>query len=154
MSISMDQIKQLRKITKARIMDCKKALEETSGDLKKAQKIVAKKGLARAEKKTDRETKAGFVAHYVHNNGLIAALVEIQCETDFVAANAEFRIMARNIAMQVAAMNPANKEELLAQDYVKDPETTIGGLIKSASGKIGENMVLERFVRYEVGVEG
>lgn len=151
MSISMNQIKELRKITKARIMDCKKALEEAGGDLKKAQKIVAKKGLARAEKKIDRETKAGFIAHYVHNNGLIGVLVEIQCETDFVAVNEEFRRMARNIAMHVAAINPANKEELLAQDYIKDPEITIEGLIKSASGKIGENMVLKRFVRYKVG---
>ncbi len=150
----MDQIKQLRKITKARIMDCKKALEEAGGDLAKAQDIVAKKGLARAEKKLDRETKAGFIAHYIHNNGLIGALVEIQCETDFVSANEEFRKMAGNIAMHAVAMNPANKEELLAQDYVKDPEMTIQGLIKSTSGKIGENMVLARFVRYEVGVDG
>lgn len=153
MPISMDQIKQLRELTQARVMDCKKALEEANGNLDKAKQIVEAKGLARAEKKTDRETKAGFVAHYIHNNGLIGALVEIQCETDFVSANEDFRAMARDVAMQVVAMNPANVEELLAQDFIKDPEKTIEGLIKSVSGKIGENMVLARFVRFEVGAK-
>lgn len=151
MSISMNEIKKLREETGARIMDCKKALEAAEGDMKKAKALVEEKGLARAEKTADRETKEGFIASYVHSNGLIGALVEIQCETDFVAANDEFRTMARDVAMQVVAMNPENVEELLAQDFIKDPSKNIELLIKSVSGKIGERMVLTRFVRYEVG---
>ncbi len=151
MSISMDDIKKLREETGARIMDCKKALEEAAGDMKKAKALVEAKGLARADKTADRETKEGFIASYVHNNGLIGALVEIQCETDFVAANDEFRSMARDVAMQVAAMNPENVEDLLAQDFIKDPSKTIDVLIKSVSGKVGERMILTRFIRYEVG---
>jgi len=151
--ISTADLKKLREETGARILDCKKALEEANGDLKKAKKIVEAKGLARAEKKADRETKAGYVASYVHNNGLIAALVEIQCETDFVAQNQEFKDVAKDIAMQVTAMNPADVKELFEQDFIKDPSKTIENLLKSLSGKIGEKMILKRFVRFEVGQE-
>lgn len=147
----MKDIKQLREETGARVLDCKKALEEAGGDLEKAKKIVAEKDLARAAKKSDRETKEGFIASYVHNTGKVGVLVEIQCETDFVAKNEDFRTMARNLAMQVAAMNPEDVESLLEQDYVKDPSQNVETYFKSVSGKIGENMVIERFVRYEVG---
>jgi elongation factor Ts len=148
---TMDDVKKLRKLTEARVMDCKKALDEAKGDMKKAQQIVAAKGLARAEKKADRQTQNGFIGDYVHSNGLIAAMVEIDCETDFVAQNKELREMTRNIAMHVVAMDPKNVKELLDQDYVRDPEITIATLIKTLSGKIGEKMVLKRFVRYMVG---
>jgi elongation factor Ts len=147
----MKDVKKLREETGARIMDCKKALEESKGDFKKAIKIVEEKGLARAEKKSDRETKSGYIASYVHNNGLVAALVEIQCETDFVAQNEEFRAMAKDIAMQVVAMNPENVKDLLAQEFIKEPAKKIETILKSVSGKIGEKMVISRFVRYEVG---
>lgn len=153
MAISMDEIKKLREETGARIMDCKKALEEAAGDYQKAIKIVEEKGLARAEKTADRETKAGYVASYVHNNGQVASLVEIVCETDFVAQNDEFRNMAREIAMHVTAMNPANVTELLDQEFIRDASTTIAMMLKSLSGKIGEKMEIRRFVRYEVGGE-
>ncbi len=144
-------IKKLRDITGARVLDCKKALEEAGGDLKKAEELVAEKGLARAEKNQDRETAAGLISQYVHNNGKVGVLVEIRCETDFVAQNEEFKKMAHNIAMHIAAMNPESVDELLEQDFVKDPAINIETLIKSLSGKIGERMVLERFVRYELG---
>jgi len=151
MPITAQDIKKLREMTGARIMDCKKALEEANGDFKKAVELVEAKGLARAEKNTDRETKAGFISHYVHNTGMTAALVELVCETDFVAKNQEFRDLARDIAMQVVAMNPASVEELLDQEFVKDPSKTIGLMVKALSGKIGEKMVVNRFVRYELG---
>lgn len=151
MAISMDEIKKLREETGARIMDCKKALEEAKGDYAKALKIVEEKGLARAEKTADRETKAGYVASYVHNTGQVASLVEIVCETDFVAQNDEFRTMAREIAMHITAMNPENVEELLEQEFVRDPSITIAMMIKTLSGKIGEKMEISRFVRYAIG---
>lgn len=153
MAISMDDIKKLREATSARIMDCKKALEEANGDFEKAVKIVEEKGLARAEKNSDRETKEGYIASYVHNTGKVASLVEIVCETDFVAKNEEFTSMVSDIAMHVTAMNPANVEELLEQEFVRDASTTIAMMIKALSGKIGEKMELRRFVRYEVGAE-
>lgn len=145
-------IKKLREDTGAGMLDCKKALEASDGDMDKAKKWVAQKGLARAEKKEGRETKEGYISAYVHANGKTAALVEILCETDFVARNDEFQAMAKGIAMQVVAMNPENVEELLAQDYIKDGSMTVEGLVKSMSGKIGEKFVISRFVRYEVGV--
>lgn len=148
---SMNDLKKLRARTGARVMDCKKALTEAKGDFKKALKIVEEKGLARAEKTADRETKSGYVANYVHNNGTVAALVEVLCETDYVAKNDEFRTMARDIAMQVAAMNPKNVVELLEQDFIKDGSITIELMVKTLSGKIGEKMTVNRFMRYQVG---
>lgn len=144
-------IKKLREETGAGMMDCKKALDAENGDMQKAKEWVAAKGLAKAEKKADRETKEGYIASYVHSNGRVAALVEILCETDFVARNDEFQTMARDIAMQVVSMNPETLEELLAQDFIKDASMKIEGYLKSISGKIGEKFVLSRFVRYEVG---
>lgn len=151
MSISMKDVKKLREETGARILDCKKALESADGDFKKAIAIVAEKGLARAEKNVDRETKSGLITSYVHNNGLVAAMVEIQCETDFVAQNDEFKKMAYDIAMQITAMGPENVEELLKQDFVKEPSKTVELALKALSGKIGEKMVIKRFVKYVVG---
>lgn len=150
---SIKDIQQLREETGARVIDCKKALEEAQGNLEKAKEIVAAKGLARAEKKSDREVSQGYVASYTHNTGKVAAMVEILCETDFVAKNEEFQTMARDIAMQISAMNPANLKELLAQDFIKDPSVTIETLVKTLSGKIGERMVINRFVRFELSQE-
>ncbi len=144
-------VKNLREITGAGMMDCKKALDAADGDMKKAEALVKEKGLANAEKKADRETKEGYIASYVHTTGKTAALVEILCETDFVGRNEEFRTMARDIALQVVAMNPASTEELLAQPFIKDGSVTIETLIKQLSGKIGERFVLSRFIRYGVG---
>jgi elongation factor Ts len=144
-------VKNLRQETGAGIMDCKKALEDSNGDMDKAREWVRQKGMARAEKKSDRETNEGYIASYVHANNKTAALVEILCETDFVARNDEFQAMARNVAMQVVAMSPTTVEELLAQEFIKSPSQTIEQLVKGLSGKIGERFVVNRFVRYQVG---
>ena len=151
MSFSASDVKTLREKTGAAIMDCKKALEEANGDMAKAEELVKARGLAKAEKKSDRETKEGYIASYVHATGKVAAMVEILCETDFVGRNPEFQDMAKQIAMQVVAMNPENIEELLAQEYLRDSSLTIEQLVKQLSGKIGERFVVNRFVRYAVG---
>lgn len=151
MAFSMTDLKKLREETGARVMDAKKALEEAKGNYTKAKKLVEEKGLARAEKTSDRETKAGYVASYVHNNGMVASLVELVCETDFVAQNDEFRQLAKEIAMQVASMNPANTKELLAQEFIRDGSMTIERLVKGLSGKIGEKIAIGRFTRYKIG---
>lgn len=144
-------VKQLREETGAGMMDCKKALDASDGNFEAAKEWVRQKGLANAEKKSDRETKEGYVASYVHSTGKVAALVEILCETDFVARNPEFQEMAKNVAMQVAAMNPATVEELLAQETLKDGNMTVEDMVKGLSGKIGEKFVVNRIYRMVVG---
>lgn len=151
MNYTATDIKNLREETGAGMMDCKRALEESQGDMDKAREWVKQRGLAKAEKKADREAKEGYIAHYVHNDHRTAALVEILCETDFVARNDEFQKMATEVAMQVVAMNPENVEELLAQDFIKNSDMTVEELVKQLSGKIGERFIVNRFVRYQVG---
>ncbi len=144
-------IKALREETGAGMLDCKKALEESGGDMDGARAWIDERKLAKAEKKSDRETNEGYIASYVHQDNKTAALVEILCETDFVARNEEFQEMARNVAMQVVAMNPEDLEELMSMDFIRDPGQDIEHYVKSVSGKIGEKFVVNRFVRYEVG---
>lgn len=150
MAISMDQIKSLREKTGAGVMDAKKALEESKGDMNKAVEWVRQRGLAKAAKKADRDASEGIIASYVHMNK-VAALVELNCETDFVARNEEFQHLGKEVAMQVASMAPESVGELLEQQYNRDPKKTIGELVKELSGKIGEKMEVKRFVRYSVG---
>lgn len=151
MSFTAADVKKLREETGAGMMDCKKALDQAGGNYEEAKELVRQKGLARAEKKADRETKEGYIASYVHSTGKTASLVEILCETDFVARNDEFQDMAKGLAMQVVAMSPETVEELLAQDYIKDPSMTVEEVVKGLSGKIGEKFVVNRFVKYTVG---
>ncbi len=151
MSYTSDDVKKLREETGAGIMDCKKALQQADGNYEKAKAIVRETGMARAEKKADRETKEGYIASYVHATGKTAAMVEVLCETDFVARNDEFRSMAKDLAMQVVAMQPADVAELLAQEFIKNPSQTIEQVVKSLSGKIGEKFEVKRFVRMAVG---
>lgn len=148
---SVKKLKQLRDETGVGMMDCRKALEEAGGDLEQAKEIVRQKGIARAEQKSGRETSEGYIASYVHTNNRVAGLVEILCETDFVARNEEFQQMAKDVAMQVVSMNPADVDELMEQDFIKDPSVNVEERVKVTSGKIGENFVVNRFVRYEVG---
>lgn len=148
---SIKDVQKLRQETGARVLDAKKALEEAGGDFQKAKTIVAERGLAIAEKKADRAVSEGYVASYTHATGKIGVLVEVLCETDFVAKNEEFQSMVRDLAMQVAAMNPETVEELLKQDFIKDPSQTVEKMVKALSGKIGEKMVVNRLVRFEVG---
>ena len=151
MAITAADIKKLRQKTGAGMMDCKKALEASDGDFAKAQEVLREKNLIKADKKADRETKEGYIASYVHSNGTTAALVEILCETDFVAMNEDLRTMANNVAMQVVAMKPTDVDELLAQDYIRDGSMTVEELVKQTSGTLGEKLVVNRFVRYEIG---
>jgi len=151
MSFTAADIKRLRDETGAGMMDCKKALDEAQGDFDKAKELVRARGLVKAEKKSDRETNIGYVASYVHGNHQIGCLLEMRCETDYVALNSEFQTLAKDIAMQVVAMAPETVEELLTQDSIKNPSETIEEMIKALSGKIGEKFVLHRFSRYAVG---
>lgn len=148
---SAADIKKLREQTGAGMMDCKRALDDAKGDFEKAVQLVVERGLAKAEKKSDRETKEGFVGSYVHATGKVAAMVELLCETDFVARNDEFRALAKDIAMQVVAMQPETTTELLEQEFIKNPSETVEKIIKQASGKIGENIILGGFTRVKIG---
>lgn len=142
-------IKRLREITGAGIMECQKALEEAGGDFDKAVVIIHKRGLARAEKKSERTTGAGILESYIHNER-VGAILELRCETDFVAKNPAFKELARDLSMQIAAMNPASIEDLLRQAYIKDESLTVENFIKQTIAKFGENIRVERFCRYEI----
>lgn len=148
--ISMEDIKTLREKTNAGIMDAKKALEESNGDMEKAEEWIRQKGMQRAEKKADRETKAGIIASYVHM-GKIGVLVELNCETDFVAKTDAFVNLGKEIAMQVSSMNPESVDELLAQAYIREASKTIAEVVKETAGKVGENVTVKRIVRFELG---
>lgn len=193
--MNLDTIKNLREKTGAGVVDVKKALEEAGGNEKKAVEILRVKGHAKAAKKLEREAREGIISAYIHTNKRIGVLVELNCETDFVARNSEFQELARDIAMHIAAMNPqfARPEEatdeilekerkiwkeqlkgekkpenilekimdgkekkfreeisLLTQLFVKNPEITVGDLIAEKVGKIGENIQVGKFVRFEL----
>jgi elongation factor Ts len=198
MAIGAGQVKELRERTGAGMMECKKALEETSGDIEAAIDLLRARGAAKAAKRAERETKEGMIGSYVHTNGKIGVLVEVQCETDFVARNDAFQQLARDLAMHIAAANPLaldaesipadvverergvyreqvrgegkpeamhdkivegklrkffQESTLLDQVFVKDPagKQTIRQLIQDASAKTGENVVVRRFVRFQLG---
>ncbi len=198
MNISAANVKALRERTGAGIMDCKKALMEADGDIDKAIEYLRKKGAALAEKKQGRETNEGAIEAYIHPGNRLGVLLEINCETDFVAKTPDFQTLARDIAMQIAATNPIavkredvpqelierekdiyrtqakneNKPEhiiekviegkiekfyqenvLMEQHFVKDPNKTIREVITDAIAKLGENISVRRFVRYELGAE-
>lgn len=150
MKISVDQIKKLRAQTGAGIIDCRRALQESEGDLKKAVIWLQKRGLEKAAKKLDRPTGEGLVESYIHATGKIGAMVQLSCETDFVAKNEEFKKLAHELAMQVAAQNPKNVAELLKQVYIRDEKMTVDDLIKQAIAKFGENIVIKGFARLEI----
>lgn len=193
MAIDQEKIKALREMTSAGILDCKKVLEETSGDLEKASALLRERGIVKAVKKMDREASEGAIVSYVHHNGKIGVLVQLNCETDFVARNEKFLELGKSIAMHIAATNPlfvkvedvspellekekeiqraalieegkpADKVDkilegkmkkfasdicLLEQGFVKEPEKTVGDIIKASISTLGENIAVGRFVRY------
>ena len=195
MASTIEKIKQLREETAAGMMDVKRALEESDGDLNDARRVLRERGQAIATKKSTRETHEGLIESYIHFNGRVGVLVEVNCETDFVARTPEFKEFARNVALHVASMDPlAVSEEdipqaavdeersiaerqaqetgkpekiqerivegrvnkfvkesaLLTQDYVKEPDKTVGDLLMETIQKVGENVVVRRFVRYEL----
>ncbi|MFH1169056.1 MAG: translation elongation factor Ts [Chloroflexota bacterium] len=166
MAISTDMIKDLREKSGAGIMDCRNALVSAEGDTEKAIQILKEKGFLKAEKKAERVTAQGVVEAYIHLGGRIGAMVELNCESDFVARTDEFKTLAHCLAMQVAALAPQciSQEELpegaevepevaclLLQPYIKDPAITIKELIMGAIAKVGENIRVKRFARFELG---
>lgn len=196
MAISVELIKELRMLTGAGMMDCKQALSEANGDIAEATKILRKKGLADLKKRSTRATEEGLVDSYIHGEGKIGVLVEVNCETDFVARNEEFKQFVHDIAMQIAAVNPSyvsrenvpseiiegekeiyktqaiaqGKPEkiaekivegklekfyqavcLLEQSFIKNPEITVEDYLGDLAGKLGENIVINRFVRFQLG---
>ena len=196
MAVSMELLKQLRAETGAGIMDCRKALEEANGDLDKAKEILRKKGLAKAAKRAERQASEGVIELYSHGNGRVGVMVELNCETDFVAKSEKFRTLAHELALQIAAMAPkyisekdipaeelesikqAWREQALAegkpekvverivegrlkkfyeesvllyQTYIRDDNMTVQDLVNDAVVALGENIVIRRFARWEVG---
>ena len=195
MASTIEKIKQLREETAAGMMDVKRALDESDGDVEGARRVLRERGQAIAAKKSARETHEGLIEAYVHFNGRVGVLIEVNCETDFVARTPEFKEFARNVALHVASMNPltvspedipqealdeeraiagsqaaemgkpaeittrivegrmkkfVNEKALLTQPYVKEPDKTVGELLQETIHRVGENIVIRRFVRYEL----
>jgi len=148
--ISTELVKKLRDATGISVTECKLALEEAGGDPDKALEILKKKGAAIAKKKEGRELGSGYIYAYVHGEGKIGAMVELLSETDFVAKNEIFRNLAKEVAMQVAATNPENVEGLLEEPSIKNPESSIRGMLENATQKTGEKIALGRFARFEL----
>lgn len=148
--IDLKQLKKLREETSASVTDCRNALVESGGDYKKALEWIKKRSLSKAEKKADRETGQGVIEPYVHGDR-IGVLVEVLCETDFVARTDDFKKLSHEVAMQIASMNPETVEDLMKQPYIRDASMTIEELIKSVIGKLGENIQIKRFHRMEIG---
>ncbi|MDE3113150.1 MAG: translation elongation factor Ts [Chloroflexota bacterium] len=177
-AVDAREVQRLRTETGAGVMDCKRALEESHGDYEKAKDILRQKGLAAAAKRAGREAREGVVESYIHSGGRIGALVELSSETDFVARNPEFKELARNIAMQIAAMSPIVVSEdeltsearseivkehggdekkaietavLLKQPYIRDNTKTVGDLVAALAQSTGENVKVRRFARFQLG---
>ena len=151
--VDINLLKKLRNESQVSLADCRKALEESNNDYKKALDWLEKSGLEKAAKKSDRETSQGLVESYIHQNGRVGALVEVLCETDFVARTDEFKNLVHEICMQVAAMNPKDVKALLKQEYIRDSSKTIGDLTKETIAKLGENIIIKRYQRFEIGSE-
>jgi len=164
--VTAEDVKRLRAETGAGVMDSKRALEESGGDFDAARRLLRERGIAAATKRAGRTTSQGLVEAYIHGDGRIGALVEVNCETDFVARTDAFRRLARDVAMQVAAMNPLGVTEedvpddaegdrsqhaLLEQPFIKDASQTIGELIREAIAQTGENIRVASFARFELG---
>ncbi len=172
MAITVDDIKELREATSCGVIECKKALEEAGGDFDKAKKLLQQRGLELAAKKGSREAAEGRIEAYIHPGSKLGVILEVSCETDFVAKNEDFCKFSKDVAMHIAAMNPKyiSKESipegdlndikdkdlfikencLLEQPFVKDPKMTIQAYLSSLVAKIGENMFIKRFVRFKV----
>lgn len=173
MKISVEVIKELRELSAASISECKKALQETGGDIQKARGLLRKRGLELAERRQGRLAKEGRIEAYIHFGNKLGVLLEVDCETDFVAKNSEFCQFVKDVSMQVAATNPQyikkedvleniiaeekDKEQfykencLLEQPFIKDPSITIKDYLGSLVAKLGENIVIRRFSRYQIG---
>ena len=174
MKITSQMVKELRDKTNAGMMDCKKALGETEGDMEKAIDLLRQKGLAVARKRAGRSTSEGVIQTYIHAGGKLGVMVEVNCETDFVAKTDDFQNFSREVAMHVAAMNPmdSGKPEniaekmvtgkldkffaevsLMEQKFVKNPDLSIQDLLNELIAKMGENITIKRFARFQVGTD-
>ena len=173
MAVTAEAIKELREMTSCGVIECKKALEEAKGDFNKAKEILQKRGLEIAAKKGNREAKEGRVESYIHMGSKIGVLVEVNCETDFVAKSKEFVDFSKDLAMQIAATNPKyikkesipadvlkqqpdqnafiKESSLMEQAYIRDPKQAMGDLLNLLIAKVGENIIVSRFVRFKVG---
>ena len=167
MEVTVDMIRDLRQKTGAGVMDCKRALEDAEGDVNEAQEMLREKGFADAAKKLGRETREGIVEAYIHTGGRLGALVEVSCETDFVARTPDLKDLAHNLAMHVAAMpstsyvdqsevreddsRPLEEVSLFDQSYIKDPSRTVRDVVQEAIAKVGENIRVRRFARFALG---
>lgn len=149
-SYSTETLKKLRDETNVSVMSCKKALDQSGGDLDMAREILRRESDALAIKKSARVTKAGVIDSYIHSNKKIGALVELRSETDFVANTAEFQKLAHDIAMQIAATSPQSVDELLCGESIKNPGANIGGIIKEAIQKFGEKIEIARFEKFSL----
>ena len=145
----MNQIQQLREETGAGIMDCKRALDSSKGDYKKALEILAAQGITKADKKGDRVIGASHLETYIHG-GRVGVLLDVGAETDFVTRSEPFREFAKNLAMHIAAAAPESVDELLKQTYVRDESLTIENYMKGVIAKVGENIRVNKFTRYQV----
>jgi len=177
MAVSMEQVRELRERTGAGILECKKVLEEANGDIKQAIAVLREKGLKIADKKKDRVANEGRIDVYIHHDGKKAAIVEVNCETDFVARNDEFIRLVKELALHIAGSPdtkyitreevPAGEAEaydagtpeeyyektvLMEQPFLRNPSETIAEKVRDTIAKTGENIVVRRFVRYEIGV--
>lgn len=144
-------VKKLREDIGAGVMDARKALLEAEGDFAKAKGILKAKGAEKATNKSERETSQGIIETYAHVGGKVGSMVYLACETDFVAKTDEFKILARELSMQVAAMNPEDVEELIKQDYIRDPGKTVKQLVDETIVKTGENIQIKRISRFTLG---
>ncbi|MDQ3516520.1 MAG: translation elongation factor Ts [Gemmatimonadota bacterium] len=198
MSFTAKDVQELRQRTGAGMMECKRALEETSGNMEQAVENLRKKGIAKADKRVGKQTSEGQITSYIHHNGKVGVLVEVNCETDFVARTDDFKTLAREIALHIASAAPLSVDKdgvpsdavdrekrifeeqaresgkpeniiakmvegkvesyykevvLLSQPWVREPKKTIGDLVKEASARVGENIQVRRFVRFQMGEE-
>ncbi len=150
-NMKLDDLKKLRAETSAGVSDCRQALEDAKGDFEKAKKLIIERGLEKAAKKEGKETSQGIIESYIHTNGRVGVLVELRCETDFVGRTDEFKHLAHELALQVAAMNPKDIEALLKSEYIRDQKVTIADFIKQTVAKVGENITIARFSRMALG---
>jgi len=166
LEITLETIKALREETGAGVMDAKKALEEAKGNVEQARKLLRERGVASAVRKAGRSANEGLIEAYIHGGGRVGVMLEVNCETDFVARTDNFKELAHNLAMQIAAMSPKYVDEsdmpedepaaaaevaLMAQPYIKDASLAIKDLVLEAAGKLGEHIKVKRFSRYALG---
>ncbi len=147
----INKLKQLREETGISFSLCKKALEQSKNDLEKAKKLLSEWGAEKVKDKASRSTSQGAIFAYVHHNKKVASLVELLCETDFVANNADFQKLGTELAMQVASIAPQDVDELQKQEYIRDPKKKVEDLIREAVLKLGENIKIGKFVRWALG---